>query len=178
MIQKAFGDNAINAVQIKVWHKHFKDGWESAESDSCSGRPATSRTPENGEHVQAAVNKDQPLTGRELEGDPGIPGTTVSEILTQNPGVKCVVAKFIPQLLLPEQKEYHAAVTNDLIQTITNEPDFLKKVITLKGTEASLSYIQCLLYLQQISLISHGTWTYTFWTHLVYCHNSSLTISM
>ena len=25
MIQKAFRDDAMNAVQIKVWHKHFKD---------------------------------------------------------------------------------------------------------------------------------------------------------
>ena len=40
------------------------------------------------------------------------------------------MAKFIPQLLLPEQKEYHAAVTNDLIQTITKELDFLKKGMT------------------------------------------------
>ena len=106
MIQKAFRDDATSAVQIKLWHKVFKDGQESVESDPYSGRPATSRAPENVERLQAAVNKDQPLTGRELEGDPGIPGTTVSEILTQNPGVKCVVAKFILQLLLPEQKEH------------------------------------------------------------------------
>ena len=26
MVQKAFGDNAISAAQIKVWHKCFKDG--------------------------------------------------------------------------------------------------------------------------------------------------------
>ena len=26
MIQKAFGDDAISAAQIKVWHKRFKDG--------------------------------------------------------------------------------------------------------------------------------------------------------
>ena len=44
--------------------------------------------------------------------------------------MKCVVAKFVPQPLLPEQKEHCAAVANDLIKTITNEPDFLKKVIT------------------------------------------------
>ena len=44
--------------------------------------------------------------------------------------MKRVVAKFIPWLLLPEQKDHHAAVANDLIQTATNEPDFLKKVIT------------------------------------------------
>ena len=66
----------------------------------------------------------------ELEADLGIPKTTVSEILMQDPGMKHVVAKFVLQLLLPEQKEHHAVVANDLIQTTTNKPDFLKKVIT------------------------------------------------
>ena len=47
--------------------------------------------------------------------------------MTQDVGVKCVVAKFV---LSPEQKEHHAAIPNDLIQITTNEPDFLKKVIT------------------------------------------------
>ena len=44
--------------------------------------------------------------------------------------MKRVMAKFIPWLLLPAQKEHRAAVANDLIQTATNELDFLKKVIT------------------------------------------------
>ena len=73
---------------------------------------------------------------RELEADLGIPKTTVSEILMQGLGMKCVVAKFILWLLLLEQKEHRAAVTHDLIQTTTNEPDFLKKVIT--GDESSI----------------------------------------
>ena len=54
----------------------------------------------------------------------------MSKIVMQDLGTKHVVEKFIPQLLLLEQKEHHAAVANDLIQTATNEPDFLKKVIT------------------------------------------------
>ena len=41
-----------------------------------------------------------------------------------------ILARFVPWLLLPEQKKHCAAVANDLIKTITNEPDFLKKVIT------------------------------------------------
>ena len=57
MIQKSFSDDAMNAVQIKVWHECFKDGQESVESDPCSGRPTTSKTPENVEHVRAAINK-------------------------------------------------------------------------------------------------------------------------
>ena len=39
------------------------------------------------------------------------------------------MAKFIPWLLLPEHKKHRAAVANDLVQTATNEPEFLKKVI-------------------------------------------------
>ena len=67
----------------------------------------------------------QRLAVQELKADEGIPKTTVSETLTQDLGMKCVVAQFIPQLLLPEQKEHRAAVANDLIQTSTNEPYFL-----------------------------------------------------
>ena len=63
--------------------------------------------------------------------------------------MKRVMAEFILQLLLPEQKEHGAAVAIDLIPTATNEPDFLKKVITLKGTDVSLSFVQCFLYILQ-----------------------------
>ena len=50
MIQKAFRHDAMKAAEIEGWHKCFKDGQESVESDSRSGRPATSRTPENVDH--------------------------------------------------------------------------------------------------------------------------------
>ena len=66
----------------------------------------------------------------EVEADLGSPNTTVSAILTQDLDMKCAFAKFVLWLLLPKQKEYRAAVVNDLIQSATNEPDFLKKVIT------------------------------------------------
>ena len=72
----------------------------------------------------------------ELEADLGIPKTTVAKIwlkiLAWN--MKRVMAKLFPWLLLPEQKEHHAAVANDLIQTATNGPDLLKKGISFKGT--------------------------------------------
>ena len=115
MIHKAFVDDAMSAVQIRVWHKCFKDGQESGERDPCCRRPAASRIFENVKCARAAINKDQQLT----EADLGIPKTTVSEILMQDLGMNCLMAKFIPQLLLPEQKEHRAAVANDLIQTAT-----------------------------------------------------------
>ena len=51
-------------------------------------------------------------------------------MLMQDLGVKHVMAKFVLRLLLLDQTEHLAAVINDLIQTATNEPDFLKKSIT------------------------------------------------
>ena len=115
----------MSAAQMKVWHKCFKDGQESVESDPHSGRPATSRTSENVERVQSAINKDQQLTVQALEANRGIPKTTVSEVLTQDLGIKCVMAKFVPWLLLPEQNKHCVAVANDLIHTSTNQLDSL-----------------------------------------------------
>ena len=45
------------------------------------------------------------------------------------------------------------------------------KVPTLQGTEASMSYVRCFLYLVSSSTnvsISHITWLDTFWTDLIY----------
>ena len=95
MIQKAFGDDAMTAVQIKVWHKHFKDGWKCVESEPRSGRPATSRTPENVECVWAAISSDQWLIVWELEADLRITKTAVSEISMQEFGMKCVMSYLI-----------------------------------------------------------------------------------
>ena len=61
---------------------------------------------------------------QELKADLGIPNTTVSEILTQDLGMKRVMAKFILWQLLPEQREHSAALANDLIQT-ADEPDLV-----------------------------------------------------
>ena len=51
------------------------------------------------------------------------------------------------------------------------------KVPTLKGTEASLSYVQCFLYLVCSSVnvsIFDITWPDTFWTDLVYIYTISV----
>ena len=55
---------------------------------------------------------------REIEADLEIPKLTVSMILTQDLGMKCVVAKFVLWLLLPEQKEHCAAGANDAARTV------------------------------------------------------------
>jgi hypothetical protein len=58
MIKKVFGDDSMSEAQIKLWYSRFKDGRESVESDRCSGRPSTSKTPENVESVRATINEN------------------------------------------------------------------------------------------------------------------------
>ena len=83
-------------------------------------------------NVWAEINRDRQLTGWELEADPrDSKNYCVWDFdVGMRFSMKHVMTKFVPQLLLLEQKEHRAAVANDLIQTATNEPDFLKKLIT------------------------------------------------
>ena len=74
-----------------MWHKHFKAGQESVESDPHSGRYAIRRTPENVQCVQAAINKElwlftklkSPLKGKRFQ--------TVNEIQESMTGQLMVI---------------------------------------------------------------------------------------
>lgn len=59
--------------------------------------------------VWAAIYKNQQVILREVD-DLGIPRTIVSEILTEDLGMKFLVAKFIQQLQSQEQKDFCAEV--------------------------------------------------------------------
>ena len=72
----------MSAAEIKVWHKHFKGARESVESDPHSGKPTTSKAPENAECVRAAINKDWRLTMQDLEADQWVPKSTVLDFDT------------------------------------------------------------------------------------------------
>ncbi|KAG1682662.1 Protein GVQW3 [Nymphon striatum] len=123
----SFKDESIREAQIKMWYKCFKEGRESVESNLCSGRPSTSRTPENVERVRDAINEDRRLTVRELEENLEIPRTSVSEILMEDLGMRHVAAKFVPWFPLQEQKAFRAEIAEDLLQTTNNDPHFLKQ---------------------------------------------------
>ena len=58
----AFGDDAMSAAQIEAWHRCFKGGGESVESDPHSGRHATSRAPESVEHACVGCSQQRSVT--------------------------------------------------------------------------------------------------------------------
>ena len=81
--------------------------------------------------MRAGYNyKNWRLTVQQLEEDLGIPWTIVSEILMGDLGMNCVAAEFVQWVLSKEQKEFHAEVAMDLLETSNSDPHFLKQVIT------------------------------------------------
>jgi hypothetical protein len=49
MLCEAFGEH-LSWTAVSEWHSHFKAGQVSAEDDTCSGRPSTSKMTENVEN--------------------------------------------------------------------------------------------------------------------------------
>ena len=92
MMQKAFGNECICKTRIKEWYNRFEGGRTSVDSDSCSGRHSTTKTLDNIERVRLAIEGDRRLTVRKVENDPGIPKTSVWEILNKILGMTRVCA--------------------------------------------------------------------------------------
>ena len=101
MMEKAFGNECMSITRIKEWYNRFKGGRTSVDSDSRSGRPSTTKTLDNIERVQLAIEGDRRLTVRELENDLGIPKTTVWEILNKILGMTrvCAVTGFFTTIM-------------------------------------------------------------------------------
>src|SRR5215813_7913425 len=62
MLKGAFGENALSKTRTFQWFKRFKEGRESVDDDSHSGRPSTSTTLEMIAKVQQVIREDRRQT--------------------------------------------------------------------------------------------------------------------
>ncbi|XP_064119006.1 protein GVQW3-like [Macrobrachium nipponense] len=104
-IQQAFGDEAMGITQIKECYNCFKQGQTSVESKPRSGRPSTSRNVKFVENVRRKVEDDRHITIKEITEEVGISTGSVHTILTEDLAMRRVSAKFVPKLLVEEQKQ-------------------------------------------------------------------------
>lgn len=58
-IVKVHGDSALSRAQVFRWHKEFKEGRESVEDETRSGRPVEVRTDTNAQRVRALIREDR-----------------------------------------------------------------------------------------------------------------------
>ena len=100
------------------------------ESEACSSRLSTSRNEEMIEKVRQTVTEDHRLILREIAEEVGISRGSVHFILTKDLSMRRLPAKFIPKLLMDQQKELRVEIAEDRLDCANNDLEFTKTIIT------------------------------------------------
>jgi len=114
MIQQAFGDQTLSRVQVFQWHARFKSGYISVDDDEHTGRPTSCTTPETVARIQELVRQDRRRTIHDIAEEVGIGYRTCQQVLTEELGMHCVAAKFVPRILIADQKQQHINICTEL----------------------------------------------------------------
>ena len=130
MLQAAFVESCLSRLKTFEWYPHFKNGRQSFEDDPRPGRPSTSHTEETMARVREIFRTDRCLTIREVAEDVGIAFGTCQKILTEDLQMRRVSAKFVPRLLMAEQKDDRVSICTDLREQAQSDPNFMSSVIT------------------------------------------------
>jgi hypothetical protein len=130
MLQAAFGETALSRSKIFEWYYRFKNGRTSIDDDPHTGWPSTARTNETVDRVNAVIRGNRRLTIREIDDQLNLSFCTCQAILTQNRGMCCVLAKFVPRLLTQDQTEHRATACRKLLQRAENDATFLPSITT------------------------------------------------
>jgi hypothetical protein len=95
LVQKAYGNEAVNRSNVCRWYSRFRDGRELVEDDERGGRPKSTRTAVNIAAVAAyLVKNDRLIASRMTAESLNIPKTVVLRILKAGLGNRKLYARF------------------------------------------------------------------------------------
>ena len=130
MIQQAFGDQSLSCAQVFQRHARFKTGRTSVDDDEHTERPTSCTTPETTARIQELVHQDRRQTIHNIAEEVGIGYGTCQRVLTEELGMHCAAAKFLPRILTDDQKQQRVNICTELCQLASNDETFLSRVIT------------------------------------------------
>ncbi|CAG8595225.1 24693_t:CDS:2 [Gigaspora margarita] len=112
----AKGSQALTRRTIERWISAFNNGNESVEDKPCPGHPREATTPETIAKVEKLVIEDPHTTTRELSDLTGISQAWITNILTNELGMRKVCAKWVPHVLSEKNKKKRVAVSRKLLK--------------------------------------------------------------
>jgi histone-lysine N-methyltransferase SETMAR len=115
LVQRAYGNEAVNRSNVFRWYSGFRDGRELIERDERGGRPKSTRTEVNIAAVADLVKNDRRIASRMIAKSLNIPKTVVLRILKEDLGKRKLCARFVPHSLTPEQREDRVTSCQDII---------------------------------------------------------------
>ena len=130
LIQQAFGDQNLSCAQVFQWHALLKTGRTSVDNDEHTGRPTSCTTPETVAGIQEPICQDRYRTIQDIAEEVEIHYGTCQRVLTEQLGMHCAAAKFLPRILTDDQKQQRVNICTELCQLASNDETFLSRVIT------------------------------------------------
>ena len=125
LVQKAYGNEALNQLNLFRWYSQFWNGRDLVEGDERGGHPKSNRTDINNAAVADLVKNDSWIASGMISEFLNIPKTVKVDL-----GKKKLCARFIPHSLAPEQREDRVKSCQDIIMKADADKNFCNKFIT------------------------------------------------
>ena len=119
LVQKAYGNEALNLSKDFRWYSRFRDGRELVEDNERCGRPKSTRN-----SVADLVKNARRITSRMIAESLNIPKSVVLRILKEDLGKRKLCVRFVPHSLTPEQREDRVTSCQDISAMVDEDKKF------------------------------------------------------
>jgi histone-lysine N-methyltransferase SETMAR len=126
LVQKAYGNEALNRSNVFRWYSRFREGRELVENDESGGRPKLTRTEVNIAAVADLAKNDLRMASRIIAKSWKFLKNVVLRILKVDLGKRKLCARFVPHCLTPEQREDQVTSCQDII-AMADADNFFKQ---------------------------------------------------
>ena len=150
-ISTAFGPSCVSYDTVRRWKKKFESGVESIKNAPKSGRPKSASRKEIVSKIKEIIEGDARFTVRDIARKVGIPLSTVHLILKKHLKDRKISARWVPHLLIDEQKRQWVKVAKKLLQMF---PKYDRKQFAnvVTGDETWVHYFE------PVRKVSNKTW--------------------
>lgn len=138
---EVWGEACPSRTTVFDWARRFAEGRTELTDDPREGRPSTAVTPEMIEAVEQIVMGDRRITASHVAEALGISKERVEFILAESLHMHKVTSRWVPRMLMPDQKAARVEVSTLLLDRYKQEgPSFLSRIIT--GDETWVHYYE------------------------------------
>ena len=103
-LHTVYGDSCISKSAISKWMNRFKKRRDTTKSDKRKGRPVTVSNKRKVAEILEYILEDRRVTVENVAEHFGISYGTAQDIMSNKLRMRCVSARWVPRLLLPEQR--------------------------------------------------------------------------
>jgi len=137
---EVYGENVMSKKQVYFWCNQFSAGRTSIADEPRSGRPSTSKTDENVQHIDDLIRQDRRVKITFIADTVGLSVGEVHNIVHEVLGYSKVCARWVPKQLTDTHKETRMGSSLTHLQRYNMEGEnFLYRIVT--GDETWVHYL-------------------------------------